>query len=65
MDVRPPSRFDLVIGNPPYVRQEAIKDQKPALEKYFGGKDKKGNSLGAYAGTADLFVYFISAASSF
>lgn len=53
------SRFDLVIGNPPYVRQEAIKDQKPALEKHYGGKDKKGKPLGAYAGTADLFVYFI------
>ena len=23
--------FDAVIGNPPYVRQELIKDQKPAL----------------------------------
>jgi hypothetical protein len=53
------SGFDLVIGNPPYVRQEAIKDQKPLLEKHFGGKDKNGNPLGAYAGTADLFVYFI------
>ena len=53
------SRFDLVIGNPPYVRQEAIKDQKPALEKHYGGKDTRGNPLGAYAGTADLFVYFI------
>lgn len=53
------TRFDLVIGNPPYVRQEAIKDQKQALEKHYGGKDKKGNPLGAYAGTADLFVYFI------
>jgi len=52
------ARFDLVIGNPPYVRQEAIKDQKPALEKHYGGKEK-GNPLGAYAGTADLFVYFI------
>lgn len=53
------SRFDIVIGNPPYVRQEAIKDQKPALAKHYGGKDKKGNPLGAYAGTADLFIYFI------
>lgn len=53
------ARFDLVMGNPPYVRQEAIKDQKRALEKHYGGKDKKGNPLGAYAGTADLFVYFI------
>lgn len=51
--------FDLVIGNPPYVRQEAIKDQKPALEKHYGGKDRQGNPIGAYAGTADLFIYFI------
>ncbi len=51
--------FDLVIGNPPYVRQEAIKDQKPLLEKHFGGKDKNRNPVGAYVGTADLFVYFI------
>ncbi|MFC3182432.1 Eco57I restriction-modification methylase domain-containing protein [Cypionkella sinensis] len=51
--------FDLVIGNPPYVRQEAIKDQKPALEKHYGGKDRQGNPTGAYAGTADLFIYFI------
>ncbi|MER9103971.1 Eco57I restriction-modification methylase domain-containing protein [Mesorhizobium sp. M0848] len=52
------SRFDLVIGNPPYVRQEAIKDQKPVLEKHYGGKER-GIPIGAYAGTADLFVYFI------
>jgi len=51
--------FDLVIGNPPYVRQEAIKEQKPQLQKFYGAKDQKGNVLGAYAGTADLFVYFI------
>ena len=51
--------FDLVIGNPPYVRQEAIKDQKPQLERYYGGKDRFGNTLGSYSGTADLFVYFI------
>ena len=40
-------KFDVVIGNPPYVRQEAIKEQKPALQKYK-----------TYSGTADLFVYF-------
>jgi adenine-specific DNA-methyltransferase len=51
--------FDLVIGNPPYVRQEAIKDQKPQLQKFYGSKDEKGNLVGAYVGTADLFVYFI------
>lgn len=26
--------FDVVIANPPYVRQEKIKDQKPLLKKY-------------------------------
>ncbi len=41
-------KFDCVIGNPPYVRQELIKDQKPALSKAYE----------TYCGTADLFVYF-------
>lgn len=51
--------FDVVIGNPPYVRHEKIKDQKPALEKVYGQKDSKGVPLGSYAGTADYLVYFI------
>lgn len=51
--------FDIVIGNPPYVRQEKITDQKAALQKIYGEKDRKGQPLGSYAGTADLFVYFI------
>jgi len=41
--------FDLVIGNPPYIRQEEIKPFKPYLE----------NRFETFAGTADLFVYFI------
>ena len=41
--------FDVVIGNPPYVRQEAIKDLKPEL---------KAASYATYSGTADLYVYF-------
>ncbi|WP_065840493.1 Eco57I restriction-modification methylase domain-containing protein [Campylobacter fetus] len=41
-------KFDCVIGNPPYVRQESIKDIKPKLEKIYK----------VYSGTADLFVYF-------
>jgi hypothetical protein len=41
--------FDAVIGNPPYVRQESIKEQKPYFESKFA----------SYDGTADLFVYFI------
>ncbi|KAA3517772.1 Eco57I restriction-modification methylase domain-containing protein [Agrobacterium vitis] len=55
-DVHRVGPFDLVIGNPPYVRQEAIKDQKPALQKYYAGTK---SAPGAYTGTADLFVYFI------
>ena len=40
--------FDVVIGNPPYVRQEMIKEIKPQLqEKYI-----------TYTGTSDLYVYF-------
>lgn len=41
--------FDIVIGNPPYVRQEAIKDDKPALKPHYPH---------SYSGTADLYVYF-------
>ena len=41
--------FDAVIGNPPYIRQEAIKDQKPALQEMFGT---------FYCGTADIYTYF-------
>ena len=43
-----PDKFDLVIGNPPYVRQEKIKSIKPYLEK----------SYSVYTGVADLYVYF-------
>lgn len=41
--------FDIVIGNPPYVRQEAIKNDKPALKPHYPH---------SYSGTADLYVYF-------
>ncbi|HIJ06840.1 MAG: Type IIS restriction enzyme Eco57I [Methanomicrobiales archaeon 53_19] len=41
--------FDAVIGNPPYVRQELLKGQKD----YFK------NQYAVYAGTADLYAYFI------
>ncbi|KDR55390.1 Eco57I restriction-modification methylase domain-containing protein [Arthrospira platensis] len=40
--------FDVVIGNPPYVRQEAIKELKPALKAEYE----------CYTGVADLYVYF-------
>ncbi len=41
--------FDVVIANPPYVRQEAIKEIKPMLKKQFGT---------FFSGTADLYTYF-------
>ena len=40
--------FDVVIGNPPYVRQEKIKGLKPTLKKHYT----------CYTGAADLYVYF-------
>ncbi len=40
--------FDIVIANPPYIRQEQLKELKPELQK----------SYKCYAGTADIFVYF-------
>ncbi len=43
--------FDCIIGNPPYIRQEEIKDEKPLLEKQY--KD-------FYASTADLYTYFFA-----
>ncbi|OPZ35004.1 MAG: Type IIS restriction enzyme Eco57I [Spirochaetes bacterium ADurb.BinA120] len=45
--------FDCVIGNPPYVRQESLGPQfKEYAQKSFAG----------YAGTADLYTYFIEKA---
>ncbi|MDA3884951.1 MAG: Eco57I restriction-modification methylase domain-containing protein [Candidatus Delongbacteria bacterium] len=40
--------FDVVIGNPPYIRQEELGELKKYLE----------NKYQVYAGTADLLVYF-------
>ncbi len=40
--------FDMVIGNPPYVRQEKIKDLKPLFKKNYQ----------CFTGVADLYVYF-------
>ncbi|WP_423225700.1 Eco57I restriction-modification methylase domain-containing protein [Candidatus Amarolinea aalborgensis] len=41
--------FDAMIGNPPYVRQEALAPIKPFLQ---------ANYAQVYHGVADLFVYF-------
>ena len=44
--------FDVVIGNPPYIRQEEIKDQKANLK----------NNYKTYSGAADLYVFFVEKA---
>ncbi|HWR20344.1 MAG TPA: TaqI-like C-terminal specificity domain-containing protein, partial [Verrucomicrobiae bacterium] len=41
--------FDAVIGNPPYVRQEGLGDDKPFFEVAHAP---------VYSGVADLYVYF-------
>jgi type I restriction-modification system DNA methylase subunit len=41
--------FDAVIGNPPYVRQETLGNDKQYFQKHYQ----------VYAGTADLYAYFI------
>ncbi|MGD0079818.1 MAG: TaqI-like C-terminal specificity domain-containing protein [Methanoregula sp.] len=48
-DVMKAGGFDAVIGNPPYLRQEALKEQKKYFETHFE----------VYQGTADLYAYFI------
>jgi hypothetical protein len=46
---RPDGGFDIVLANPPYVRQESVKHLKPALKEEY--RD-------FFSGTADLFTYF-------
>ncbi|MFP6151237.1 class I SAM-dependent DNA methyltransferase [Helicobacter pylori] len=43
--------FDCIIGNPPYIRQEHIKDLKPLLEKQYQD---------FYNSTADIYTYFFA-----
>ncbi|WP_100982194.1 class I SAM-dependent DNA methyltransferase [Helicobacter pylori] len=45
--------FDCIIGNPPYIRQEHIKDLKPLLQKQYQD---------FYNSTADLYTYFFALA---
>jgi type I restriction-modification system DNA methylase subunit len=40
--------FDVVLGNPPYVRQELFGDLKPYLQQHYA----------VYHGVADLYAYF-------
>ncbi|TPH38887.1 class I SAM-dependent DNA methyltransferase [Helicobacter pylori] len=45
--------FDCIIGNPPYIRQEQIKDIKPLLQKQYQD---------FYNSTADIYTYFFALA---
>ncbi|OKH42925.1 type I restriction endonuclease subunit M [Calothrix sp. HK-06] len=45
--------FDILISNPPYVRQELIKDLKPTLQKVYPA---------TYNGTSDLYCFFYTRA---
>ncbi|MBM0608191.1 class I SAM-dependent DNA methyltransferase [Helicobacter pylori] len=45
--------FDCIIGNPPYIRQEHIKDIKPLLQKQYQD---------FYNSTADIYTYFFALA---
>ncbi|WRB40274.1 class I SAM-dependent DNA methyltransferase [Helicobacter pylori] len=47
------SGFDCIIGNPPYIRQEHIKDIKPLLQKQYPD---------FYNSTADIYTYFFALA---
>lgn len=40
--------FDIIVGNPPYVRQERFSSSKPYLEKHYA----------VFNGGADLYTYF-------
>ena len=40
--------FDVVLGNPPYVRQERFSELKPYLQTHYQ----------VYHGVADLYTYF-------
>jgi TaqI-like C-terminal specificity domain/Eco57I restriction-modification methylase/N-6 DNA Methylase len=51
---RPDPGFDIVIGNPPYVRQELLGDVKTYFQRHYA----------TYHGTADLYVYFIERSMS-
>ncbi|MDQ3007653.1 MAG: BREX-1 system adenine-specific DNA-methyltransferase PglX [Chloroflexota bacterium] len=45
--------FDVIVGNPPYVRQETLGEEFKIYAK---------QNFETYAGTADLYVYFIEQA---
>ncbi|MBK8712040.1 MAG: Eco57I restriction-modification methylase domain-containing protein [Niastella sp.] len=52
-DVFDKGGFDIVVGNPPYIRQESITDIKPYLEKIDGKPNYE-----VYNSTSDIYTYF-------
>ena len=48
-----PGGFDIVLANPPYIRQELIKKHKPRLKEIFPE---------TFTSTADLYTYFYTRA---
>ncbi|SMC08795.1 Eco57I restriction-modification methylase domain-containing protein [Nitratiruptor tergarcus] len=52
--------FDVVIGNPPYIRQEKIKDLKKRLqlERFYNPISKKIEKYECFTATADIYIYF-------
>jgi len=50
-DIMQEGGFDVIIGNPPYVRQEEIKEMKLFFKNKFPE---------VFSGTADLYVYFFA-----
>ncbi|MBI4732511.1 MAG: N-6 DNA methylase, partial [Chloroflexi bacterium] len=52
-DVMKEGGFDIIIGNPPYVRQETLGEEFKTFAQ---------QNFETYAGTADLYIYFIEKA---
>jgi len=48
--------FDAVVGNPPWIRQEAFSEDKPALKRLYPD---------VYHGVADLYTYFVGLGNTY
>lgn len=51
---RPEYGFDAVVGNPPWIRQEGLAEDKPALRALFPD---------TFSSTADIYVHFLARGS--
>jgi hypothetical protein len=73
-----PSQFDAIIGNPPYIRQELLGDDKSRIAKALKLKARFTGAQGAMSGEADhaahiprwsgrsdIYVYFFAHAIAF